>query len=339
MNEIPRIFVEVSRSLGADPLLIQGAGGNSSVKTGDSWMWVKASGKWLMHAGTEDVFVAVDPTVVNANIKAGMDEPTAGAVLPAGNSQLRPSIETTLHSLMPHQVVFHTHSINTIAHAIRRDAADVLADKLAGLQWNLVPYSQPGLPLTQLVAGLLGDKACDVLVIQNHGLVVGGNSPSAALALMQDVEQRLACDPHPMVSVDLAGLEAVCAGTDFKVADTDLVHQLALPDGGFEVACRGSLYPDHVVFLGSAIAGVESPEELKAFCGASSDDPLRPAAVALQGCGVVHRQSLTAGGLEMLKALAEVCRRTPDPDNVNYLTRTQEEALVNWDAEKYRQTL
>jgi rhamnose utilization protein RhaD (predicted bifunctional aldolase and dehydrogenase) len=39
-------LVRLSARLGADPRLIQGAGGNTSIKTGNT-LWVKASGKWL----------------------------------------------------------------------------------------------------------------------------------------------------------------------------------------------------------------------------------------------------------------------------------------------------
>ena len=65
---------------------------------------------------------------------------------------LRPSIETTLHALLPHQVVVHTHSVRTIALAIRTDAEAQLARRLDGLDWLYVPYRKPGLPLTQLIA-------------------------------------------------------------------------------------------------------------------------------------------------------------------------------------------
>ena len=38
---------DFSARIGADPLLIQAAGGNTSVKA-DGVMWIKASGTWLV---------------------------------------------------------------------------------------------------------------------------------------------------------------------------------------------------------------------------------------------------------------------------------------------------
>lgn len=49
----------VSERLGRDPLQVQAAGGNTSVKR-DGAMWVKASGTWLADARERDIMVAVD---------------------------------------------------------------------------------------------------------------------------------------------------------------------------------------------------------------------------------------------------------------------------------------
>ena len=42
-------FRELSADLGRNPLLVQGAGGNTSIKE-DGLLWVKASGTWLSEA-------------------------------------------------------------------------------------------------------------------------------------------------------------------------------------------------------------------------------------------------------------------------------------------------
>jgi rhamnose utilization protein RhaD (predicted bifunctional aldolase and dehydrogenase) len=339
MSDIPEEFRNISQAVGADPLLIQGAGGNSSIKMTKNLMWVKASGKWLQHACDDDVFVAVDQARINQNIADKKTDPVEGTNLPVGPVGLRPSIETTLHSLMQHRVVFHTHSINTIVHAVQKNAVDILTPKLDGLRWGFVPYSQPGLPLTRLVADLLASKPCDILVIQNHGLVVGGDSAEQTLALMKDVENRLKTDAAPIHQTAPEALLEASFDTEYMVANSDVVHQLALHPEGFDLACGGSLYPDHFVFLGSGIAGVQSLNELIAWCQVQSDDPLRPKAIALKGAGILHAKSLSAGGLEMLKALAEVCRRVPVSTDIRCLSEAEEKELVNWDAEKYRQTL
>ena len=57
---LPEDFLQLSQRLGSDPLLVQGPGGNTSVKI-DGTMWIKASGTELADALTGNIFVAVDP--------------------------------------------------------------------------------------------------------------------------------------------------------------------------------------------------------------------------------------------------------------------------------------
>ncbi len=54
-----RKFCELSADLGRNPLLVQGAGGNTSIKE-DGLLWVKASGTWLSEATEKKTMVAVD---------------------------------------------------------------------------------------------------------------------------------------------------------------------------------------------------------------------------------------------------------------------------------------
>jgi rhamnose utilization protein RhaD (predicted bifunctional aldolase and dehydrogenase) len=338
-HDIPAEFIKISQQIGANDQLIQGAGGNTSIKIDEKLMWVKASGNWLQHADVDDVFVAVDWRKVNENIANASEDPVSGTILSIGRTDLRPSIETTLHSLMPHRVVVHTHSINTIVHAIQQNFADVITPKLKGLKCGFVPYSKPGLPLTLLTKSILEKQHCDVLIIQNHGLVVGGDSTSETLDLMEEVENRLACEPREILPPKPDVIDDACSGTRFMAAERDIIHQLALNSNEYNLAFGGSFYPDHVVFLGSAIASVESVEDLRSFCSSTTNDPLRPKAVALKGFGIAYDKSLSAGGVEMLVALANVVIRAPKQIAPNFLSKLQERELVNWDAEKYRQTL
>ena len=89
-----------SARIGADPLLIQAAGGNTSVKEGGA-MWIKASGTLLAEALTRDVFVPVDLAAMREALNAGApsaDRPSEFLLSP---SPLRPSAETCLHAVFP----------------------------------------------------------------------------------------------------------------------------------------------------------------------------------------------------------------------------------------------
>ena len=65
----------VSARIGADPLRMQGPGGNTSVKQGAT-MWIKASGTELARRRARDIFVAVDLVAARRCSSATIRTPT-----------------------------------------------------------------------------------------------------------------------------------------------------------------------------------------------------------------------------------------------------------------------
>ena len=323
--------------LGRDPLVIQGPGGNISHKR-DGVMWVKASGTWMMHAMTQPILVPVDLAAVLAGLKAGdprcetCSEFARHDLLP---SPLRPSIETTLHAVMAQRVVLHVHCVETIAQACLSDAPKRLAAALAGLHWVFVPYVRPGVSLAREMARHLR-RETNVVVLGNHGLVVAGDSAAEAAYLRAEVSRRLARPPRPFAAsnVDRAALRRF-EGAGYRVAEDDALHAVAT--GSLAVARRGSLYPDHVVFLGTAIVetqGAETAADAVRRVG-------RPAApwVVAPGFGVLMHDDASASAHAMARCLADVTSRLSGDDPIVPLTAEDEADLLDWDAEKYRQSL
>lgn len=311
-----------SAQLGRDPEQVQAAGGNTSLKA-DGTLWVKASGLWLADALARDLFVPVRLDGVLDGIARDLADPVGGAVIAESNpAGLRPSIETTLHALLPHAVVVHTHSVNTIAFAVQEAGEALLADRLAGLPWAWVPYCKPGLPLTRAVAEHLRDRAADVLVLGNHGLVVGGATVPEAAARLAEVERRLVLPTLPMPPGDPpsaapSGLRPVVhAGT----------HALATDPARLAQACAGSLYPDHVIFLGPAALAHDRP-------GPGTRLHLVP------DVGAFLPEQAIPSADELALCLALVLERLPSDARLRYLTPDDEAELLDWDAEKYRQGL
>src|SRR5262245_2357747 len=189
LNDLRRMSARVGRNI----LLVQGAGGNSSIKHGDV-LWVKASGTWLADAEDKEIFVPVSLSGARAALAAGNERIPLASGHPEG--PLRASIETSLHALMSHRVVLHVHSVNTIAWSVRSDAGEELISRLRGLAWRRLDYHHPGLPLAQAVSESLAQGPADVLILGNHGLVVGAATCEAAGELVTEVERRLALEPH-----------------------------------------------------------------------------------------------------------------------------------------------
>lgn len=327
MNARDRAHLDaLSARLGADPMIVQGGGGNASLKVEDV-LWVKASGTWLANAQREPVFVPVHLAGVRAAVAAGDADPVQPHVLPVppGTPALRPSIETTLHALLPHRVVAHVHSIHALAAAVRTDGSEFARARLDGLEWAFLPYARPGLALTAAVASL-GPRYPDVLVLGSHGLVIGADDCAGAEALVRDVEARLEMPARVPPRPDVEHLARLAQAHGLALPDDARLHDLALDPVTCERAVRGVLFPDQVVFLGPRLgvlgdAGVESSCRL------------------VPGHGVLVDPGLTLGQAQLLLCLALLLVRVPVDAELAWLPDDEVAALLGWEAERYRKAL
>ena len=332
LEDLRRMSARVGRNI----LLVQGAGGNSSIKI-DDVLWVKASGAWLSNAEAKDIFVPVQLSGARAALAAGNERMPVAAGF--GEIALRASIETSLHALMPHRVVLHVHAVNTIAWAARADAAEELAERLRGLAWRPLPYRRPGLPLSQVVAEHTREPA-DVLILGNHGLLVGAETCDAAEALIAEVERRLELKPRAAPVGDMRALHRLCSGTEYRPAGEEVCHGLATNGHNFSVATAGSLYPDHVVFLGPALPAIAADGDLDQMVAEAKRQSVPPpVALLVPGAGAIIRNDSTPGAEPMLVCLGLLVARLPETAEIRYLPADEEQALLKWDAERYRQQL
>lgn len=326
---------QVSARVGSDINLVQGAGGNTSIKR-DDVLWVKASGAWLAEAETRDIFVPVDLPGALRALGQGIEKmPVADP-----EAKLRPSIETSLHALLPHRVVLHLHAVNTIAWASCVDVEREIARRLQGLVWARVPYRRPGLPLSRAVAEVTARHKPDVLILGNHGLLVGAEDCAGAEALAREVERRLHLPARPAPHGDRAALEAICRGTDYRPAPDEVCHRLATDPASLAIVTAGSLYPDHVVFLGPAMRALAKGERISDVIAANQAADLPPpVALLAPGAGAIVRSDIQPGAEAMLICLALVAERLPADARISYLPEEEERTLLDWDAETYRKAL
>lgn len=214
-------LLDLSARVGADPDLVQGAGGNTSIKEGGT-LWIKASGLWLAHARRRDVMVpvALDPLLDALERDDPATEKAQDFVVRDLNpSGLRPSIETTVHALMPQKVVVHVHCVETIATAVRADAAAIAGEKLQGIPYAFVPYARPGLPLAKAIAERI-QADTSVLVLGNHGLAVAAETVGDAARLLAEVSQRFAVPVRQAPSADLEALSRLAVNSAYRCPTT-----------------------------------------------------------------------------------------------------------------------
>lgn len=309
-------FRALSARLGQDPLQVQGAGGNTSLKDAEV-MWIKASGTELANAVRDEIFVAVNRTAALAEAREQQGDGSCKTTVIDPAITLRPSIETTFHAALEHAVVAHTHSVATLVHAISPQGRQAAMEKLSGLPFVLVPYAKPGLPLTRQILARIGGET-QVIVLQNHGLICCGGSVGVVSDLIAEVETRLAMP----ASLPAEGAADAKPPDGFDWAAESWIARDARVCA---LATSGSYYPDHVVFLGPGLP--------------TRDHDGAPPAVVHPGIGVAIRSTATASQRAMLRCLSDVLARLPAEWEVEAIGPEAEAELLSWDAEKYRQAL
>lgn len=331
-------LASLSARVGADALLTQGAGGNTSLKAGGV-MWIKASGTLLADALTREIFVPCDLAALRAAMATGDPAADRPALFSLQEGGLRPSIETALHAVFPQAVVVHVHCVNTIAIAVRADAEAELARRLAGEDWAFIPYVKPGAQLARAVAGARG-VATDVIVLGNHGLIVAADTVEAAEALLGRIVAALKAAQIAGGGPEGAAL-AARAGEGFEpLADAHPLHGVAMSGPRMAMALGGSLYPDHVLFCGIGTADLrpgEAPGAAVARHMARGFPP--PPILLVAGAGALIRADASAGTRALARCLGDVLVRVPEAATLTYLSVAQNAELLDWDAEKYRLAL
>jgi rhamnose utilization protein RhaD (predicted bifunctional aldolase and dehydrogenase)/NAD(P)-dependent dehydrogenase (short-subunit alcohol dehydrogenase family) len=188
-------LVHLSHLLGRETRLVQPGGGNTSIKVGAELL-VKGSGTDLRTIGREGFTRLSLPRLAalaqaDAMSDADMMRFMAGCMLAEGPA---PSVETPLHSLLPHRVIAHTHDVATMSLT---NVPDATAERLVGELFEggivYVPYSRPGFPLAKSVGAMVGRIPPDAIgmTLAHHGLVVWGDDAEQAHARLVQVVAKI----------------------------------------------------------------------------------------------------------------------------------------------------
>jgi rhamnose utilization protein RhaD (predicted bifunctional aldolase and dehydrogenase) len=325
--------IEFCAQIGADPLLVQGPGGNVSWKE-DGVLWIKASGKWLADATSSEIFVPVSLLPLQ-NALAQSDF----TVLPTAmsGSQLRPSIETLLHVLMPHKIVVHLHPVEMLAHLVRSHQKEAIA-KYIGQQvsWIYVDYAKPGAELAQAVSyQLVNAPAADVIFLGNHGVLIGGDNIKAISLTLHMLTSTLKVEvpQHTALNRALTNSAApILSG--YHVCDDTQLNQLAVDERlAQRLRTSWALYPDHVVFLGFEPIILDTPTQQSDL---ETIFRTKPPFVFAIGHGVYESSEATLAQKSQLRCYYDVVIRQPTDDTLTTLTQKQVWELVSWESEKHR---
>ncbi len=319
-------LLEVSARLGRNPRLVQAGTGNTSLKLGGN-LWIKASGRWLADADRDDIFFPLNLADALQRIEAGIDPSEQPNVCA---KPLRASIETAMHAVIPCHVVLHVHSVNTIAWAVRQDGASELARRLNGIAWQWIPYTPSGLPLARAVqAAMVREPGTRVLILANHGLVVGGDDCEEAEALLSEVERRIGVSPRCVPEPGWRALTRISGESAWQLPETKVIHALGADAAVRRIVCAGILYPCQRIFL------TQHPRCFSAEVDGNKIRCLEEPFVIIENVGTLVRKGLGATELAILAGLAEILLRIPESAPIQYLSQREIQDLLSANVYSY----
>ena len=273
-------LVHLSHLLGRETRLVQPGGGNTSLKLGDALL-VKGSGTDLRTIGRDGFtrlsLARLAPLAgAEAMSDAEMMRFMAGCMLAEGPA---PSVETPLHSLLPHRVIAHTHDVATMSLT---NVPDPTAERLVGELFEggivYVPYSRPGFPLARAVSAMVDriPPGAIGLTLAHHGLVVWGDTAEQAhqrlVQVVGKIEQFIAAsrrgrlllgaprtrtppadERRRLAEIVLPAVRGALSGEDRVILhheDGDDVLVALAAERTAELTSRGVATPEHLLRAG-----------------------------------------------------------------------------------------
>ncbi|HCO93224.1 MAG TPA: hypothetical protein DIU00_04610 [Phycisphaerales bacterium] len=291
-------MIKISRETGIDPNLVQGGGGNTSVKTADGkYMYIKASGTALKDMNQKQGWrrMRLEPVLAILKDKSlpKMDASTreprvVNLLLDACDDNIktiaRPSVEAHLHACL-NKCVIHLHpSAAGAYHNAKNGRAKLqrmFKNESPPLLW--VPYTDPGYMLAKRIALLVDryqrqfGRSPEILFLHKHGLFITAKTAEGALRLVRRVIKRCNSNlrqPKAVITKSVGqeeiGNVKLCIERGYSEAtgeDTPIWHYYndAIEDFMRQRDARkmlsGSLTPDELVYANGPAMWVETARE------------------------------------------------------------------------------
>lgn len=179
-------FMCVSKWVSLDPALVQGKGGNISVKS-SSGMIIKSSGARMADINFHHGFCVCE--FPYRHIPVFEDESDYMSFIQDAKKtgQNRPSMETGFHAALQSRVVIHTHPIHLNAILCSEQAERIIKSIFSDLSYDFVDYTTPGMLLTNRIVDCCSKS---IIFLENHGLIVCADNAQEAFENTERINNR-----------------------------------------------------------------------------------------------------------------------------------------------------
>ena len=315
--------------VGKDRLFTQGAGGNVSWKDGNL-LYIKASGAWLADANNKDIFLPINLQVLRNRMASGIFS------LPQNiskNNNLKPSIETMFHAIIPHKIVVHLHVVDVLTILVRKKAKQIIDKIFDGqISYIFIDYLKPGPDLAESIFRRTLNNTVDIIFLKNHGIIIGGKDiqevHNKLKFILKEIQLHASIQQLSLTYSNPCNLKI----DGYSILDVPEVNELVINHELFDnLNSYWVLYPDHVVFLGERPNLTTNIEHGRKFVASQS-----VSYIIVRDCGVFIRDNVLKSVVAQLICYADVLVRQPNNHELDPLSSQEIDELINWDSEKFR---
>lgn len=352
-------LVEFSNKYGSDSSLVLAGGGNTSAKE-NGMVYVKGSGTRLATI-TAEQFVRMDLSALNAIFKNTYpedDDEREALVLKdlmlarmPGEGTKRPSVETMLHGIFEQTFVLHLHPTLVNGLTCSKGGRE-LAEKLLGTDIIWIDACKPGYILSAICFEKMQEyklakgKPADIVLLQNHGIFIAGNTVCELGSKLENVMNKLTAALLPAYSGDAVECDGSVACKIAALCGAEVLH-IGTPAAARltmskESACAvlSPFTPDHIVYCKAYPLWIEDASRLSEEVSAyKAKHGFAPRVIAVKGKGIycAGQDEKQAKTVEMLFndaiGIAEYSRSFGGP---LCMSEQLTDFIVNWEVESYR---
>lgn len=311
--------------------LVQAGGGNTSVKTLNDWLIIKASGYNLASLDSKNGYAIVDNNKLVRDIMTNTaKEVTYYNVF---NYSKRASIETFLHALLKKYTV-HLHPIQLNRVLICKNARSIINKIYPNA--IIIEYLTPGITICNRIKEEYTDQ--NVIFLLNHGIIVTSDVIHEIYDLIDDILKKF--ESFQNLTMDQYKFTNTISKTINSIFDVHYVSYLCQDkiinkylSEKYSLFLENIAFPDALIYCGiKCLVGLKNIHFYKDLYGESpkiiiENDLVYITAPTLNKCKEIE---------DVLKCKLIVL----DNDfEKNYLSSDEICFLNNWDSEKYRKTL
>lgn len=367
-------LIEISRKYGTDADFVLAGGGNTSYKT-DDLLYIKPSGTTLANL-TEESLVRMDRARLDAiwerSYSDDSDERERQVLADLMAARVegqtkRPSVESLLHGLLRQRYVVHLHPALVNGLTCGRNG-EAIAKELHpdGMAW--IPVVNPGYVLARHIRDAIkshlsaGNRYPDILLLQNHGVVVASDSIDEVERIYREMVARLSArltrtpEVVPSAQEPSESLRAVAAvmdqanpGFHWKVIDNPEVRRIVALEETFAPFRSFGYTPDHLVYCKASpiwvpVNAVDDPVRRERLIRTQierfeEEQGTKPRIVAVEGSGILavgDTATVIESAAELFLDLVKVVVYAESFGGPMLMPQDKIDFILDWEAENYR---